>query len=51
MVKLKDALGIEFKCANDFKFVRVSAFISAVVTRVESACFCRYSCISDNIVK
>ena len=34
-----------------YKLVRVPAFINAAVTRVESARFCRYSCISGDIIK
>ena len=30
---------------------RVPAFIDAAVTRGESAHFCRYSCVSEDIIK
>ena len=48
MTKLIDTLYIEF--IKTVKFVRVPAFITAD-TRGKSVHFCRYSRISDNIVK
>jgi len=49
MAKSTDMLDTEFKYAYVFKFIRVSSFTSAAITRVKSAHFSRYSCISDDI--
>ena len=49
MAKFTGKLCTEFKYM--LNFVRVPIYTNAAVTRVKSAHFCRYSRISENIVK
>ena len=45
MAKLEDILDMEIKYT--LNFVRVPAFTTVAIPRVEFAHFCRYSCISE----
>jgi len=40
---------LDMKIKYILNFIRVPAFINAVVTRAKSARFCRYSCVSGVI--